>query len=71
MMTTIDSNAAAIPPAAYSINEACEVIGLGRDGVYRAISEGKLRARKFGKRTLILRGDLDAFLQALPEKVSA
>jgi excisionase family DNA binding protein len=65
-MSNTDTNP--IQPAAYSINEAADVIGLGRDGIYRAISEGRLRARKFGKRTLILRTDAEAFLQALPFK---
>ena len=52
--------------AAYTIKEVCALTGLGRDGVYRAINEGRLRARKFGKRTLILDPDLYGFLEALP-----
>jgi excisionase family DNA binding protein len=51
---------------AFSINEASALIGLGRDGIYKAISDGRLRARKFGKRTLITKVDLEAFLEALP-----
>jgi excisionase family DNA binding protein len=51
---------------AHSINEAALIIGIGRDGVYRAIHERRLRARKFGKRTLILATDLQAFLDSLP-----
>ena len=54
------------PPLAYSINEAAEAAGLGRDSIYGAISEGRLRARKYGKRTLVLHTDLQAFLEALP-----
>jgi excisionase family DNA binding protein len=52
---------------AYSVNSAAEVIGAGRDGVYAAIRSGKLRARKFGRRTLILDEDLTAFLRSLPD----
>ena len=52
--------------AAYTIKEVCALTGLGRDGVYRAINEGRLRARKFGKRTLILDPDLYGFLESLP-----
>jgi len=52
---------------ALAIDEVSARIGIGRDGVYRAINEGQLRARKFGKRTLILATDLDAFLEALPD----
>jgi len=60
-----------IPPLAerhvLTVDEAAKRIGIGRDGVYRAIREQRLRARKFGKRTLILSRDLEAFLEALPE----
>jgi excisionase family DNA binding protein len=49
-----------------SISEACKVAGIGQTRLYAAIAEGRLKARKFGKRTLILRGDLLAFLAALP-----
>ncbi len=38
---------------AYSINSAAEMISAGRDGVYLAIRTGVLKARKFGRRTLI------------------
>jgi excisionase family DNA binding protein len=41
-------------------------IGIGRDKFYDLIREGKLPARKLGRRTLILAADLDAFLEALP-----
>jgi hypothetical protein len=50
----------------YSINEAAAVAGLGRDSIYAAIRAGKLVARKYGKRTIILDPDLRAFLGALP-----
>ncbi len=49
-----------------SIPEACKVAGIGQTRLYSAIADGRLKARKFGKRTLILRGDLLAFLAALP-----
>jgi excisionase family DNA binding protein len=49
-----------------SIVEASAVCGLGRTKIYQAINEGRLRARKYGKRTLILRDDLRRFLAALP-----
>ena len=52
---------------AYSINHAAEMIGAGRDGVYAAIRAGRLRARKFGRRTLILDEDLTEFLRSLPD----
>jgi excisionase family DNA binding protein len=51
---------------AYSIPQVMARLGLGRDGVYRAINEGKLPARKFGKRTLITERDIQRFLDSLP-----
>jgi excisionase family DNA binding protein len=52
--------------AAYTIEETCALTGLGRDGIYKAINEHRLRARKFGKRTLITHTDLYGFLESLP-----
>jgi excisionase family DNA binding protein len=49
-----------------SVLEACRVAGIGRTKIYEAISAGRLKARKFGKRTLILRTDLREFLANLP-----
>jgi excisionase family DNA binding protein len=49
-----------------SILEACAVAGIGRTKIYEAILEGRLKARKFGKRTIVLRADLQTFLSGLP-----
>ena len=50
-----------------SVSEACRIAGIGRrTKIYEAIADGRLKARKFGKRTLILRADLQAFLASLP-----
>ncbi|WP_409364851.1 helix-turn-helix domain-containing protein [Bradyrhizobium sp. JYMT SZCCT0428] len=38
--------------------------GIGRTKLYQAITEGSLKARKCGKRTLVLREDLRGFLAA-------
>jgi excisionase family DNA binding protein len=51
----------------YSIPEVSRETGLGKTTVYKAITEGRLRARKFGNRTIILADDLDQFLNSLPE----
>jgi excisionase family DNA binding protein len=52
-----------------SILEACAVAGIGRTKIYQAISDGDLKARKCGKRTLVLRQDLREFLAALPKAI--
>jgi excisionase family DNA binding protein len=51
---------------AHSINEAAALIGIGRDGIYGLIRTGKLKARKCGKRTIILDDDLRECASALP-----
>ena len=51
---------------AYSIAEVMAQSGLGRDTIYKAINQGRLKARKLGRRTIILASDLQAFLEALP-----
>jgi excisionase family DNA binding protein len=50
----------------YSVPEAAVVAGIGRTKIYEAIKDGSLIARKHGKRTIILRDELRAFLTALP-----
>lgn len=48
-----------------SIEEVRQATGIGRTKIYEAINSGKLPARKFGKRTVVLKDDLDAFLDSL------
>lgn len=49
----------------YSIDEVCAVTGIGKTKIYQLINSGALKARKLGKRTIILKDDLDAFLASL------
>jgi excisionase family DNA binding protein len=58
---------APLVPDALSIPDACEMASVGRSTIYAAITEGRLKARKLGRRTLILRDDLAHFLAALPQ----
>lgn len=51
-----------LEPLAYSINEACRVSSLGRTRLYQLIGEGRLEARKIGKRTLIPASSLRALI---------
>ena len=51
---------------AMTIAEACAASRIGRTRVYEAIRAGELRARKHGKRTLILADDLRQWLERLP-----
>ena len=56
---------------AYSIADFVSASRLGRTRLYGAIAAGQLRARKFGKRTVILVDDGRAFLMNLPQLSAA
>ncbi len=47
---------------ALSINEVLEEISIGRTKLYESINNGHLKALKCGRKTLILRKDLEDFL---------
>lgn len=51
---------------AYSIGGLVKVSGRGRSAIYQEIAAGRLKARKAGRRTVILHGEAVAWLEALP-----
>jgi excisionase family DNA binding protein len=51
---------------ALSVAEAAVEAGVGRDQVYAAIRDGRLEARKWGRRTVITYDALQQFLGNLP-----
>ena len=53
-------------PLGLSIAQAVRASGVGRTTLYEEIKEGRLRAVKRGRRTLILADDLKQWLGALP-----
>ena len=55
-----------LTPLAYTIPEACKIAKVGRSTLYVAVQTGALRARKLGKKTLILPQDLQRWLEDLP-----
>ncbi len=48
----------------YSVEDAAEETGIGRSYLYLAIKAGELATLKLGKRRLIMRDDLIAWLQS-------
>ena len=57
-----------IAPVGFTVEGAVVASGLGRTKLFAAIKQGQLRARKFGRRTIITRDDLTEFLESLPVK---
>jgi excisionase family DNA binding protein len=53
-------------PLALSVTETCKLSGLGRTTVYELIGSNKLPAHKCGRRTIILRDELERALKSLP-----
>lgn len=53
-------------PLAHTIEQTGKISTLGRTTIYAAIKSGELKARKAGRRTVILDDDLRAWLASLP-----
>jgi excisionase family DNA binding protein len=54
------------PALAVGPEEAARLLGIGRTQFFRLVRDQKLRVRKIGRRTLVLKVDLETFLQSLP-----
>jgi excisionase family DNA binding protein len=52
---------------AFTIAGFCDWASISRSKVYDEISAGRIRIRKVGARTLILRADAEEWLNSLPE----
>lgn len=52
-----------VEPLVYSVREACQVSRIGRTTLYKLMSEGKIEARKVGKRRLIVAASLRALFE--------
>ena len=47
---------------AVTIDDACEITGLGRTKIYELIGQGKLKAVSIGRRRLVLMESIEALL---------
>ncbi|MBY0361224.1 MAG: helix-turn-helix domain-containing protein [Phreatobacter sp.] len=56
-------------PRGLDIASAAKIAGVGRTTIYEAIKTGALPAFKFGRRTIIYRDDLQAWMNAQPRLV--
>lgn len=50
---------------AYSVDEAAELLGIGRTLAYDLIRDGRLHSLKLGQRRLVAKADLVAFVESL------
>lgn len=53
--------------AAYALDESAHYLGIGKTKLREEIAAGRLSAKKCGRKVLLLRTDLEAYLQALPD----
>lgn len=51
---------------AHTIPQAVQCSGLSRSSIYDALKDGRLSARKAGRRTLIQDSELRRFIESLP-----
>ena len=49
---------------AVSVNDAARALGLGRTSIYALINDGRLEARKLGRRTLVTTQSIRALLDS-------
>ncbi|TPG56372.1 helix-turn-helix domain-containing protein [Sphingomonas glacialis] len=60
-----------LSPIALTIPEVVTAARMPRSAIYIALKNGNLAAKKQGRRTLILREELNRFLAALPDYQAA
>ena len=51
----------------YSIPEVCKILGFGKTKIYECINSGELKAKKWGRKTVILKSSLEDFLSNLED----
>jgi hypothetical protein len=58
-------------PLAYDILTGAKAANTSRSEIYEAMKRGALKAKKNGRRTIILHDDLMAYLASLPDYQAA
>ena len=58
-----------INKGAFTVSEFLVWASIGRTKFYDELRDGNIRIRKLGSKTLILREDAEAWLEALPESM--
>ena len=65
-LSSAPSTEAASLHRAHSIRRVTELTDAGRSTIYAEIGAGRLKARKIGRKTVILDSDLQEWLNSLP-----
>lgn len=65
-MSTSEIDSSARTPLAYSPEAAAAAGNVGRTTIFAEIKAGNLKARKVGRRTIILATDFQGWLSSLP-----
>jgi excisionase family DNA binding protein len=55
-----------LEPNFYSIGDACAAYGCGRTRLYQLLSDGKIEAKKLGRKTLVSAASLKSYFASLP-----
>lgn len=53
-------------PVVYNVKELVAATGLSRSKIYEEMKAGRLSARKVGRRTIFLDGEVQNYLASLP-----
>ncbi|MEJ1157374.1 helix-turn-helix domain-containing protein [Prosthecomicrobium sp. N25] len=56
---------------AYTVADACKVLGIGRTTLYKLASEGVLKLVRIGGRTLVPRRELDSLIERASAEASS
>lgn len=72
-MTDTPNNAERVkaPALAFSVPESAQIANISRSELYVAMKRGDLKAKKHGRRTVILASDLASYLANLPDYQAA
>ena len=55
---------------AYTPEQAAYILGCGKTTLFRLLREKKIEGRKLGRKTLIIRVELERFLASLPKEAA-
>jgi excisionase family DNA binding protein len=56
---------------AFDIAGLCEAYGVGRSFVYEELAEGRLKAKKLGRKNLVAKVEADRWFASLPDARAA